>query len=116
MKNQKIKSYVELHILLFIYSMGAICSKYAAQNEFLSLKFIFFYGLVLADLALYAFVWQQIIKKLSLVTAYANKAITVIWGLLFGVLVFREKITVWNIIGAVIIIIGIYMVVKEDES
>ena len=54
-------------------------------------------------------------KKLPLVTAYANKAITVVWGLLWGMLVFKEKITVFNVVGALVIIFGIYMVVAADE-
>ena len=82
----------------------------------MSLKFLFFYGLVLVDLVIYAILWQQILRKLSLVTAYANKAVTVIWGVIWGLIIFQETITIWKIIGAVIIITGIYMVVVEDAS
>ena len=112
---KKIIPFIYLHILLFIYSLGAICSKLAGEQAFLSFKFILFYGLVLANLFLYAIIWQQILKKMSLVTAYANKAITVVWGMLWGILLFKEKITVWNIIGAIIIIIGIVLVVTDDK-
>lgn len=112
---KKIIPFIYLHILLFIYSLGAICSKLAGEQTFLSFKFILFYGLVLANLFLYAIIWQQILKKMSLVTAYANKAITVVWGMLWGILLFKEKITVWNIFGAIIIIIGIVLVVTDDK-
>ena len=112
---QKLKVFVQLHILLFIYSLGAVCSKIAGTQSFLSVKFIIFYALVLIDLFAYALFWQQILKKLPLVTAYANKAITVVWGLLWGMLVFKEKITVFNVVGALVIIFGIYMVVAADE-
>ena len=108
--------FVQLHILLFLFSLGSVCSKIAGQAEFLSMKFIFFYGLVLVILFGYALVWQQILKKLPLVTAYANKAVTVIWGLLWGTIIFKEQITIWNILGAAIIIFGIYMVVSSDEG
>lgn len=114
--SEKIRAYLELHILLFMYSLGGICSKFAGQSPFLSKKFIFFYALVLLNLAVYAFVWQQILRKLPLVTAYANKAVSVIWGLLWGMIIFKEKITIWNIVGVTIIIIGIYVVVKSDEA
>ena len=119
MKNinkEKIMPFVQLHILLFLFSLGSVCSKIAGQAEFLSMKFIFFYGLVLVILFGYALVWQQILKKLPLVTAYANKAVTVIWGLLWGTIIFKEQITIWNILGAAIIIFGIYMVVSSDEG
>ena len=108
--------FVQLHILLFLFSLGSVCSKIAGQAEFLSMKFIVFYGLVLVILFGYALVWQQILKKLPLVTAYANKAVTVIWGLLWGTIIFKEQITIWNILGAAIIIFGIYMVVSSDEG
>ena len=114
-KFEKAKPFIFLHVLLLVYSLGSICSKLAGQSEFLSIKFIVFYGLVVLDLFIYALVWQQLLKKLPLVTAYANKAITVIWGLLWGMIFFGEKITLWKIVGALIIIIGIYLVVSADE-
>lgn len=88
----------------------------AGGTEFLSFSFVLLYGLVLLNLFVYAIVWQQIIKKLPLVTAYANKAVTVIWGLIWGMLIFKETITIWNIVGAIIIIFGIYMVVRADAD
>lgn len=88
----------------------------AGKSEFLSIRFFFFYGLVLINLFVYAIVWQQILKKLPLVTAFANKAVTVIWGMLWGMLIFKEKITGWNVLGAAIIMIGIFLVVNADEQ
>lgn len=115
MDKNKIKSFIELHMLLAIYSLGGICSKLAGQYEFLSFWFIFFYGLVILNLGMYAIVWQQIIKKLPLNTAYSNKAVTIAWGILWGFLFFKEKIK-WNmILGAVIVIIGVIIVVRADE-
>ena len=60
----------------------------AAGYSFLSLPFIFWYGLVILNLGIYAVVWQQIIKHLPLTTAYANKAVTIVWGILWGSLFF----------------------------
>ena len=75
----------------------------AAQNDFLSFGFIFWYGLVILNLGIYAIVWQQIIKHLPLTTAYANKAVTIVWGILWGLLFFQEQIK-WNmVVGAVIV-------------
>lgn len=82
----------------------------------MSPKFILFYSLVLLDLAVYAIVWQQILKKLPLVSAYANKAVTVIWGLIWGMVIFKESLTIWNVIGAIVIIVGIYIVVRADAD
>ena len=72
--------------------------------------------MVLFILALYAIGWQQVIKRLPLITAYASKAVTVIWGVVWGMLVFKEHITFTNVIGAVVIIGGILLVVSEEEK
>lgn len=114
-KTEKIKYFLYLHLVLLLYSFSSICSKMAALQEFFSLKFILFYGGVLALLFLYAVLWQQIIKKMSLTTAYANKAVIVLWGMLWGHIIFNEKITFKMLIGSVIILFGVYLVVSCDE-
>lgn len=106
--------FILLHCLLLVYSLSEIASKLAAGQEFLSLKFILYYGTVIAILGVYAIFWQQILKKIPLITAYANKSVTIIWGMIYGAVLFQEQIT-WNkILGAIVIIIGVYFVVLED--
>lgn len=113
--NSKINYLIVLHIELLLFSLGGICSKLAGQHKFLSFWFIFFYGLVILNLGIYAIVWQQIIKKLPLNTAYSNKAVTIAWGMLWGFLFFHETIK-WNmILGAAIVIVGVIIVVRADE-
>ena len=109
------KFYVLLHILLGIYSLSGVCSKLAGEQEFLSLGFCFYYGLIILNLFIYAVVWQQLLKHLNLTTAFCNKAVNIIWGLLWGFIIFKESIS-WNmILGAVIVIAGVIIVVKSDE-
>jgi drug/metabolite transporter (DMT)-like permease len=115
-KTSKIKVLLLLQILLMVYSLFGICSKLAAQQPFLSFKFIMYYGIVILNLAMYAVCWQQIIKRLPLVTAFANKAVTVIWGLIWGKIFFQEAITAQKLLGAFIIICGIVLVVTEKEA
>lgn len=81
----------------------------------MSFKFILFYGLVLLDMAVYAVLWQQILKKIPLSAAFSNKAVTIIWGMLWGFILFGEKISPNNIIGAVIVLCGVCLVVSGDE-
>ena len=82
----------------------------------LSVGFILLYGGMLAALVVYAFGWQQVIKHLPLTTAYANKAITVVWGILLGFLLFGESITLRQFIGAAVIIVGIVLFVRADNE
>ena len=111
---QKKKYFIYLHILLVLYSLSAVFSKLASVEPFLSLKFCVYYGLVLFLLALYALCWQQIIKHLPLTVAYANKAITVVWGILWGLVIFGEMLTPGKIIGAVFVICGIVLYAISD--
>ena len=108
---EKIKPYIFLHVILLLYSCCSICSKQAALAPFLSFKFFLFYGLVIAILGVYAILWQQVLKLLPLTTAFANKAVTVIWGMIWGAVLFQEVITFKMILGAVIVIIGVIVVV-----
>lgn len=115
-KHIKSKDMLFLHVVLLIYTFGSIMSKNAANYDFLSVGFCFFYGMLLLISVIYAFLWQKVLKRLPLVMAYANKAITVIWGLIWGFLFFEEEISIYNIIGAVIIVGGVYLVVTEEEN
>ena len=112
---KKYKYIFLLHVLLAVYSMSGIASKYAARQEFLSLPFCLSYGVVVLILFFYAVFWQQIIKNLPLITAYANKAVTVVWGIVWGVLFFEENLSFWKITGAVVIMAGVYIVALSEE-
>ena len=112
----KTRYFIYLHILLVLYSLSAVFSKLASAEPFLSFKFCLFYGLVLFLLALYALCWQQIIKHLQLTMAYANKAITVVWGIIWGLLIFGEKLTPGKVLGAVFVICGIVLFAISDGS
>lgn len=110
----KVKTLVLLHIMLMIYSMSGICSKLAAGQKFLSMKFCLYYGLIILLLGFYAIGWQQIIKRMPLTAAFANKAVTVVWGIVWGFLFFNESITPGKIVGALMVVGGIVMYALSD--
>lgn len=110
------KWFLLLHVILGVYAGSSVCSKLAARQPFLSAAFILLYGLMLAALVVYAVGWQQVIKHLPLTTAYANKAVTVVWGILLGLAVFGEAVTLRQVIGAAIIICGIVLFVRADNE
>lgn len=114
--SKKVKVFILLNILLMIYSLDGVLSKTAAGETFLSIKFVVCYGGMLFIMFLYAVGWQQVIKHLPLTTAYANKAITVVWGIIWGVLFFNETVTVGKVIGAVIVISGVVLYVIADSE
>lgn len=114
MDKSKLKTLFLLHVMLIFYSMSGICSKMAANEKFLSLFFCIYYIILIALLCIYAIVWQQIIKRLPLTMAFANKSVTIIWGVIWGALFFHEKITIGKIIGGLLVIAGIVLYAKAD--
>lgn len=116
MKSSNLKYYILLHVLLMVYSISGILSKLAAKVVFMSIPFILLYLGIVFLLGIYAIFWQQIIKALPLTIAYANKAVSVIWGLVWGILFFHEKLTLGKLIGICLIVIGIILFCKSDEN
>ena len=120
MNKNSIISFIVLQIALFIASVGAVCSKMAGRQPFLSLKFIAFYGLLLVILFVYSIVWQQVLKNLPLTVAYASKGVGILYGMMWGMLIFKEIIT-WNmVVGAVLVLMGVYIYIfseiKEEDG
>lgn len=109
MEKKKIVALIALHLILAIYSICGIFSKMAAKTDFLSIDFCLYYCGIIILLGLYAIVWQQIIKRLPLTVAFANKAVTVIWGVIWGVMLFDEGVAPIQLFGILLIIIGIIL-------
>ena len=103
-----------LHLLLILYALSSVAGKLAAQEPVPSARFILFYGAMIALLGVYAIGWQQVIKHMDLTSAYAAKAATVIWGFVFGVLLFQETVSVGKILGLLLVTAGIVLFAKED--
>lgn len=104
-----------LQIIVAIYTLSGVLSKFAAAQEFMSWPFILLYGGEVAILGIYALLWQQIIKRMDLSIAYANRAIALLWSMLWAVLFFRESISIQNIAGVLIVIAGTIIVNSDHE-
>ena len=114
-KNVNIGILILLHAGLLVSSLSGVCSKKAALSQAFSMDFFFWYGLVLVSMFVYAVLWQQILKRMDLTTAYANKPVGLVWGMIWGVLLFKETISWRMILGAAVIFVGIFLVVTSDE-
>ena len=88
----------------------------AAGQDTFSIKWMLLYGGAVCLLGMYALGWQQIIKHINIATAYSNKAVTVMWGMLFGRLLFNESVDMKQIIGAIVIVVGIIWFTHEDKG
>ena len=109
------RKYVLLHLIILLFSFAGIFSKLAAMNEFLSVRFLFFYGLSLLVMFMYALLWQQVLKRIPLSIAYINCSAAVVWGIVWGLVFFGETLKLSTILGAVIVLTGVMLVVTDRE-
>ena len=82
----------------------------------MSARFLVNYGGLIFIMLVYAVGWQQIIKHLPLIAAYANKATTVVWGVLWGVLFFHEDLSAGKIVGVLLVIAGVMLYAGADHE
>ncbi len=101
---------------VMVYSFCGVFQKLASRHPFLSWSFILLYGLSIAVLFVYALLWQMVLKRTTLTVAYSNRAIAMIWSLVWSAFFFQEVIR-WNqVIGAIIICIGVREVVRSANG
>lgn len=116
-KHLRLKSYIVLLICLNIFlQIAAFClmklSWMYAQHSIIR---IINYVTMLAFSAsfLRAFIWQHILKVNDLVSSYLPNAIVPSLLLVSGCFIFHEKVTIYNIIGSLIILSGLVMLFKS---
>lgn len=102
--------------MLMVYSLSGVFSKLASRVPFLSIRFCVYYGAIIALLGFYAIGWQQIIKRLPLTLAFANKAVTTVWGLIWGLVFFHEQVTVGKLMGIALVVIGVVVFSTADRE
>lgn len=90
-----------------IYACTGICTKMAAQQTAGSWPYLLWFGGAVAIIGLYALLWQQVLRRIELSTAYMFKGTTLVFTMLIAALLFGEPMTISNIVGSIIIITGI---------
>jgi drug/metabolite transporter (DMT)-like permease len=91
-------------------------SKKASASEGDIVKFIFWFGMEFVILGIYAVLWQQVIKRFELSVAYANRSMAVVWSMVWAVIFFHDTITVRNIIGVCLVVVGTIVVNTEESA
>lgn len=104
---QKISAtwFAGLLLVFLIYSSANIFMKFSsAANGMAMLAYL---GCAIGILGIYACLWQQVLKHIPLTTAFMFKSVTVIYGMLFAHVLFKEDLTINNMAGASLIVTGI---------
>lgn len=97
----------------FLYACVTLFTKYAAQQEFMSKPYCLALCGAIGVMGMYAICWQQVLKRIDLSTAYMFKGTSLIFVILLAYALFGEAITMMNIIGAIVILLGIILYAKE---
>ena len=107
MRSISVNGVWKLLVVNFVYASVSLATKFTSLQEFLSLKYFLGLAIVVAMLGIYAVIWQQVLKRIELTTAYMFKGTSLVFVLLFSALLFNETITLWNVVGAAFIVGGI---------
>ena len=95
-----------------VYACTSIFTKMASRQKMLSWPYLLWIAGAIGVMGVYAILWQQVIKRMPLSTAFMFKGTSLVFVLLISSLLFSEAITVNNVIGSVIIIFGIALFAK----
>ena len=110
------KHVLALLLIYLLYAFEPVAAELTSHQDMLSWHFWIGLGTVIGILALYAICWQQILKHVDLSVAYMFKGTSLIFVLMLSFLIMGERITMWNIIGSVVIIIGLIVFAKDDKD
>lgn len=105
-----------MYIAFLMYSTSTIFLKIASEQSFLSPTYILCFVVVIIVLGIYAFLWQQVLKKISLSVAMSNKPITLIFTNMWAYIFWGEMISIKNIVGIIIVLFGIFIVVRSENE
>ena len=96
-----------------VYACTYICMKMASYHSFLSAPYILWIIGAVGVMGIYAVLWQQVLARVPLSTAYMFKGTSLIFVLLLSALLFHEGITWQNVMGSVVIVSGIILYAKS---
>lgn len=113
MNDLNFKQILLLLVAFIIYSISSLLSKCASMFAFFSPRYFVCLVGVLSALCTYAFLWQKILVFLPLNKAFLCKSICILLVFSFSAFIFEESITLFNIIGAFLIILGLVVLAWE---
>ncbi|HAS21331.1 MAG TPA: transporter [Lachnospiraceae bacterium] len=101
-------------IAIFLESLTSACLKIGGRYGFLSTGYFVWFIIAVVLLGVYAVIWQLILERLPLTTAYLRRGISYILIFVWAILIFGETITLQQIIGIVVITIGMVVSMSDE--
>lgn len=116
----KIKDYILLHLNIMLFSFTSVFSKLASvqfnKKGIWSIWLYVFLFLMLLNCFVYALAWQKVVRRFELNVAYANRTVYLIWSQVWAVMIFHENLTARNILGLLIVFVGVMIVSTQGSE
>ena len=116
----KIKDYILLHLNIMLFSFTSVFSKLASvqfnKKGIWSIWLYVFLFLMLVNCFVYALAWKKVIRRCELNVAYANRTVYLIWSQVWAVMIFHENLTARNILGLLIVFVGVMIVSTQGSE
>ena len=103
-------------VAVFMESLTSPCLKLGSRYPFMSPGYIAWFCLAVAILGFYAVCWQLILEKLPLTTAYLRRGFSYILIFVWATLIFHEAITWKQILGIMVITLGMVISISDEKS
>lgn len=117
MKIEKLKRAIPALALTILFSFAGVVVKWASMsweaNGLFNLNTIVLVGFYLGLYAVYAVLWQKVIAKADLSYTFLLRSSSIIWTMLFSIIIFKNIITPLNLVGILLIMGGIIMVTNN---
>ena len=102
---------------VFMESLTSPCLKIGSQRyDTFSAGYFFWFGLAVVILGIYAVCWQLILERIQLNTAYLRRGFSYILLFVWSMLIFHETITPKQIIGIIVISLGMVISVSDERK
>ena len=105
-----------LIISFLILSSSGVFLKLASMHAFLSLAYIAYFAMTVIVMGVYAVLWQKVLEWMPLNQAYLYKSSGIAISLMYAYILFDEQITMYNILGCMMIMAGIMMLSFKHEQ
>lgn len=118
-KGVTLKNILLLQAIIIIYTVSSVMAKLASGSKDDLMRMFLFLGMEFVILAIYAVLWQQMIKRFDLSVAYANRSMAILWSMIWAVLFFHDEISVRNVLGVLIVLLGTVIInldAKEEQD
>ena len=115
---KNIKVFLILQLMNILYSLNSVLIKIVSirwdKEGLFQVTTLLILLAAFLLLALYALLWQKILSKVDLTVAYMCKGMVIFWGMLWAFLFFQEHISLFNILGTILIFGGTYLVTINE--